>query len=106
MSPTYSHSQKKSTDWSTFASAHTSYPSSSIPRSPEGSEKRPEKSSAAAGRLIAGALGVKPPKQTEENRAYERAAREKERKRRELAKEETEKAKTEKEEARRAIWEA
>ncbi|KAL9077125.1 MAG: hypothetical protein Q9161_000391 [Pseudevernia consocians] len=105
ISPTSSHSRKKSTDWSTFASAHTSSFSSSTPRSLTGSEKRPEKSSAAAGRLIAGALGVKPPKQTEESKAYERAVREKERKRREAAKEEAGRAEREKEEAKRAIWE-
>lgn len=56
--------------------------------------------------MIAGALGVKPPKRSEENKAYERAVRENERKRRELAKEETERTKREKEEARRAIWES
>ncbi|CAF9934074.1 hypothetical protein IMSHALPRED_009582 [Imshaugia aleurites] len=105
ISPTSSHSRKKSTDWSTFASAYTTNSSSSTPRSPTGSEKRPEKSSAAAGRMIAGALGVKPPKKTEESKAYERAVREKERKKREVAKEEAGKAEREKEAARRAIWE-
>ncbi|KAL9133330.1 MAG: hypothetical protein Q9175_005487 [Cornicularia normoerica] len=105
ISPTSSHSRKKSTDWSIFASAYNSNSSSSTPRSPTGSDKRPEKSSAAAGRLIAGALGVKPPKKTEESKAYERAVREKERKRREMAKEEAGKTEREKEEARRAIWE-
>lgn len=55
--------------------------------------------------MIAGALGVKPPKKSEENKAYERAVREKERKRRDMAKEEARKAEREKEEARRAIWE-
>lgn len=55
--------------------------------------------------MIAGALGVKPPKKTEESKAYERAVREKERKRKEVAKEEARKAEREKEEARRAIWE-
>lgn len=55
--------------------------------------------------MIAGALGVKPPKKTEESKAYERAVREKERRRREVAKEEAGKAAREKEEARRAIWE-
>ncbi|CAD6566171.1 MAG: hypothetical protein ASARMPRED_008567 [Alectoria sarmentosa] len=104
-SPTSSHSRKRSTDWSTFSSAYTLNSPSSTLRSPQGPEKRPEKSSAAAGRLIAGALGVKPPKKTEESKAYERAVREKERKRREVAKEEARKAEREKEEARRAIWE-
>ena len=48
---------------------------------------------------------MKPPKKSEENRAYEQAVREKERKRRDVAKEEAQKAEREKEEARRAIWE-
>ena len=55
--------------------------------------------------MIAGALGVKLPKKTEESKAYERAVREKERKRREMAKEEAGKAKEEEEDARKAIWE-
>ena len=57
-----------------------------------------------AGRMIAGALGVKTPKPTEEGKAYERAVREKERKRRERAKEEVGRQEKEIEEARRAVW--
>lgn len=68
-------------------------------------EKRPDKTNAAAGRMIAGALGMKPLKKTEEGKAYEKAVRDKERKRRERAKEEQERAEREGEEARRAVWE-
>ena len=66
---------------------------------------RPEKQVAVAGRLIAGALGVKAPPKSEEARAYERAVREKEKNR--LARE-REGARMEAEEAERAkrdIWE-
>jgi len=54
--------------------------------------------------MIAGALGVKAPKKTEEGRAYEKAVREKERRRRERAKEEEGRTEREREEARRAVW--
>ncbi|KAK8011289.1 hypothetical protein PG990_010254 [Apiospora arundinis] len=42
--------------------------------------RRPEKTDAVARRMIASALGVKAPRPTEEQRAYDRALREKERK--------------------------
>lgn len=68
---------------------------------PQSDDKRPEKSAAAASRLIAGALGVRVPKMTQEQREYEKVVREKERRRRE---EEKEKAKEE-ERKIAAIWE-
>jgi hypothetical protein len=64
-------------------------------------ERRPEKSAAVASRLIAGALGVRAPKQTQEQRAYEKAVREKERRRKE---EEKERLKDE-ERKKAAVWE-
>lgn len=67
--------------------------------------RRPEKTTAVAGRLIAGALGVRAPKRTEEEREYDKAMREKERKRRD---EERNREKLEKERAAeraRAVWE-
>lgn len=69
-----------------------------------GSERRGEKTDAVAKRLIAGALGVRAPKMTEEQRAYERAVKEKEVKRREKEKEALAKAKVEAEKAKRAVW--
>ncbi|TVY83384.1 hypothetical protein LSUE1_G001262 [Lachnellula suecica] len=66
---------------------------------------RPEKTDAVAKRLIAGALGVKAPKKTEEQRAYERAVKEKEIKRRNQEKEAAAQAKAEAEKAKIAIWE-
>ena len=47
-----------------------------------GGGRRPEKTDAVARRMIAGALGMRAPRPTEEQRAYDRAVREKERRRR------------------------
>jgi hypothetical protein len=54
--------------------------------------------------LIAGALGVRAPKMTEEQRAYDRAVKEKEIKRRNVEKEEAAKAQEEAEKAKAAAW--
>ena len=75
-----------------------------LPSSSDKAEKRPEKSSATAGRIIAGALGVKGPSMTEDQRRYEKAMREKERKRIEREREEERRSEKEKEEARRSVW--
>jgi hypothetical protein len=64
-------------------------------------DKRPEKTTSVAARLIAGSLGVRAPKRTEEQREFDKAVREKEKKRRE---EEKEKAR-EVERVKAAIWE-
>ncbi|KAL8298398.1 hypothetical protein RB601_002538 [Gaeumannomyces tritici] len=68
-------------------------------------EKRPEKTDAAARRMIASALGVKVPRQTEEQKAYDKAMREKERKRRDDEREAERKRLEEVEKAKRAVWE-
>lgn len=67
--------------------------------------KRPEKTDAVARRMIASALGVKVPRQTEEQRAYDKAVREKERKRREEEREIERKRLEEVESAKKAMWE-
>jgi len=67
--------------------------------------RRPEKTTAVAGRLIAGALGVRAPKRTEEQRAYDKAIREKEMRRRQKEKEEAERKKMESEKAKKSVWE-
>lgn len=67
-------------------------------------KRRPEKSTAVAGRLIAGALGVKAPKKTEEQRAYERAIKEQEIKRKNREKAAKEKEKEEAENAKNSVW--
>ncbi|EIT74670.1 hypothetical protein F9C07_1746792 [Aspergillus flavus] len=66
--------------------------------------RRPEKQTAVAGRMIAGALGLRAPKRTEEQRAYDRAVKEKEIKRRNQEREAAAKAKEEEERAKASVW--
>lgn len=66
--------------------------------------KRPEKTDAVARRMIASALGVKAPKQTDEQKAYDRALREQERKRRDAERMAERRRKEEAERAKAAIW--
>ena len=69
-----------------------------------GPSKRPEKTDAVARRMIASALGMRAPKATEEQKAYDRAVREKERKRRDEEKEKERQREEEAAKARQAIW--
>jgi len=71
---------------------------------PARSGVRPEKTDAIAQRMIAGALGVRTPKRTEEQKAYDKASREKETKRRSAEKEAAIKAKEEAERLKAAVW--
>lgn len=66
--------------------------------------RRPEKQTAVAGRLIAGALGIRAPKRTEEQRAYDRSVKEQEIRRRNREREELAKAKEEEERAKVSVW--
>ncbi|MCJ1299795.1 hypothetical protein MMC08_002588 [Hypocenomyce scalaris] len=99
------------TDWASFGSPYTiPSASASLPRntpSPnqqQQQQRRPEKSTAVAGRLIAGALGVRAPKKTEEQRAYEKAVKERETKRIQKEKEAKRREEDEKEKAKLAVW--
>ena len=67
---------------------------------------RPEKQIAVAGRLIAGALGVKAPPKSEEARAYEKVVREKEKKRLAREREGRRVEAEEAEKAKRDIWDS
>jgi len=58
----------------------------------------------SASRLIAGALGVRAPKRTEEQKQYDKAVREKEQKRRDKEKEDKKREEEEKTKARAAVW--
>lgn len=103
MSPTYS-SRPFSPGTTSFdlpynAGAHNGPSSAAVPG------KRPEKTDAVARRMIASALGVKVPKQTEEQKQYDRAMREKERATREREKELQRKKEEEAAKARQAVWE-
>lgn len=88
--------------WGRVPSTNTTTPG----RDRDGARARPEKQTAVASRLIAGALGIRAPKRTEEQRAYDRAVKEKEIKRRNKEKEEAAKAKQEEERAKAAVWDA
>ncbi|KAG6037339.1 hypothetical protein E4U19_002291 [Claviceps sp. Clav32 group G5] len=94
-----------------FAATHGSVPdwnhAADRPASPRGGDaaKRPEKTDAVARRMIAAGLGLKAPKQTEEQRAYQRSVREQEKKKREQEKEEEQRRRKESELAKAAVWE-
>jgi hypothetical protein len=64
-------------------------------------DKRPEKTTSVAARLIAGSLGVRAPKRTEEQREFDKAVREKEKKKREEEREKVREA----ERVKAAMWE-
>jgi hypothetical protein len=68
-------------------------------------DKRPEKTTSTAARLIAAGLGQRPPKRTEEERKYDQAMRVQEKKKRDAAKAEEQKKKDDLEKAKRSIWE-
>ena len=70
-----------------------------------GEQRRPEKSTAVASRLIAAGIGQKAPRRTQEEREYDQAMKVQEKKRRDKAKAEEERVNAEKERAKRAIWE-
>ena len=68
-------------------------------------ERRPEKTDAVARRMIAAGLGLKAPKQTEEQKAYQRSIREQEKKKREQEKADEARRQEEVVKAKAAIWE-
>ncbi|EJP66909.1 uncharacterized protein BBA_04202 [Beauveria bassiana ARSEF 2860] len=70
----------------------------------DGGGRRPEKTDAVARRLIAAGLGLKAPKQTDEQRAYQKSVREQERKRREQERAEEQKRADASERAKTAVW--
>lgn len=78
-----------------------------VTRAPSGESlgaRRPEKTDAVARRMIAAGLGLKAPKQTEEQKAYQRSVREQEKRRKEQLKAEEQKRRDEADRARAAIW--
>lgn len=70
------------------------------------SDRRPEKTTSTANRMIAGALGVKAPKKTEEQKQYDKAMRDAEAKRKNREKEIREQEKLQDEAAKAAVWDA
>lgn len=101
---------QKSQPWLANVHPSSSYGYSSNPsatsssRRPSELQRRPEKQTAVASRMITGALGIRAPKRTEEQRAYDRAMKENEIKRRNHAREEEARAREEEERAKAAIW--
>jgi len=91
--------------WETGQVADSGKPT---PRAPstirDSSEKRPEKTTSTANRMIAGALGIKAPKKTEEQKQYDRALKEAEIKRKNREKDLREQEKLEDEKAKAAAW--
>ena len=67
-------------------------------------DKRPEKSTAVASRLIAAGIGQKAPKRTKEQREYDQAMKVQEKKKRDAAKAEEERRKAEREKAMKDVW--
>lgn len=67
-------------------------------------DMRPVKTDVVAKRMIAAALDIKPLNKIEEQRAYDRAIREREIKKRNQEKEAAAKTKQETERARTAVW--
>ncbi|KAI5369855.1 hypothetical protein Slin15195_G007330 [Septoria linicola] len=74
------------------------------PRSSDAPERRPEKTTAVASRLIAAGLGQRAPKRTPEQREYDQAMKIQEKKKRDQAKAEEERKLQEKEAAKKAMW--
>lgn len=85
-------------DWSTVPE-----PGVTSPREAP-SSKRPEKTDAVARRMIAAGLGLKAPKQTEEQKAYQRSIREQEKKKREQDKADEQKRREDAEKAKASVW--
>ncbi|SMR45350.1 unnamed protein product [Zymoseptoria tritici ST99CH_3D1] len=69
-----------------------------------GEERRPDKTTSVASRLIAAGIGQKAPRRTEEQRKYDQAMKVQEKKRRDKIKEEEERKKKEAEQAKKDIW--
>jgi len=72
----------------------------------DSSEKRPEKTTSTANRMIAGALGIKAPKKSEEQKQYDKALKEAEIKRKNREKEQRERDRLDDEKAKAAVWDS
>lgn len=98
--PAARHQQynQQSEPWSAPSHARQGSDGSSI------AGKRPEKTDAVARRMIAAGLGLKAPKQTDEQKAYQQSVREQEKKKREAERAEEQRRKDDIEKAKAAIW--
>lgn len=66
--------------------------------------KRPEKTTGPAARMIAGALGVRAPKKTDEQKQYEKAVKEKEMRLRKEERERKEREERQRERLKQEAW--
>lgn len=76
------------------------------PTSRGNDDRRPEKTTSTANRMIAGALGIRAPKKTDEQKQYDAAVKENELKRRNKEKEDKERQRLESERAQAAVWDS
>lgn len=105
--PISPHADPMAQRWESGPSADTGKPTPRYSASTrENGDRRPEKTTATANRMIAGALGIRAPKKTEEQKQYDKAAREAEIKRRNRDKEQREQEMLEEEKAKAAVWDA
>ncbi|KAJ9656175.1 hypothetical protein H2198_005137 [Neophaeococcomyces mojaviensis] len=74
--------------------------------SPANGDRRPEKTTSTANRLIAGALGIKAPKKTEEQKQYDKAVKDAEIRRKNREREQQQRERLEDEKAKAAVWDA
>ncbi|KAF1826390.1 uncharacterized protein K489DRAFT_367608 [Dissoconium aciculare CBS 342.82] len=79
-------------------------PLESAKTSSNSEERRPDKTTAIASRLIAAAIGQRPAQRTKEQREYDQAMKIQEKKKRDQAKERELQAQREKEKAKQDIW--
>lgn len=100
--PTNSKTAPSATD-SPFDSSWSSPTDPSSSRTTEPG-KRPEKTDAVARRMIAAGLGLRAPKQTDEQKAYQKSVREQEKRKREQEKELEQKRLEDAEKAKAAMW--
>ena len=87
-----------------FDSRFDSDPASSFRRNDASEERRPDKSTSVASRLIAAGIGQKAPKRTKEQREYDQAMKVQEKKKRDQVKEDELRKKQEKDQAMKDVW--
>lgn len=103
-SPTYT--RERDIDYQSFQSLQfgSNFDGPSSRPGTSGDERRPDKTTSVASRLIAAGIGQKAPKRTKEQREYDQAMKLQEKKKRDQAKEDEERKKREKEQAQKDIW--
>ncbi|KAF2159104.1 hypothetical protein M409DRAFT_30385 [Zasmidium cellare ATCC 36951] len=101
-----SHTRERDMEYQSFQSLQFGggFDSPSSRPGTSGDERRPDKTTSVASRLIAAGIGQKAPKRTKEQREYDQAMKLQEKKKRDQAKEEEGRKRREKEQAQKDIW--